>query len=65
MNVVDVLIVIVVTGGTDAQDAVRCRSLSAKEPLIIELFCRKRHIKIRHPMPLHHPVDEHCKVHLR
>jgi len=45
VNVVDVLIVIVVTGGTDAQDAVRGRSLSAKEPLIIGLFCRKRHIK--------------------
>ena len=29
----------------------------AKEPLIIGLFCRKRPVKIRHPMPLHHPID--------
>ena len=29
-------------GGDDAQDALICRSLSAKEPLIIGLFCRKR-----------------------
>jgi len=29
-------------------------TLTAKEPLIIGLFCRKRHIKKCHPMPLHH-----------
>jgi len=34
----------------------RCRSLSAKEPLIIGLYCRKRFIKIRHPMGLRHTV---------
>jgi len=30
--------------------------LFAKEPLIIELFCGKRYMKIRHPMTLRHPV---------
>jgi len=28
-------------GGNDAQDALKCMSLSAKEPLIVGLFCRK------------------------
>jgi len=36
-----------------------CRSLSAKEPQIIGLFCRKRFVKIRHPTPLHHPIFLH------
>jgi len=31
------------------QEAFSCGSLSAKEPLIIGLFCGKRPIKIRHP----------------
>jgi len=33
-----------------------CRSLSAKEPLIIGLFYRKWPITTRHPMHSHHPV---------
>jgi len=33
-----------------------CRSLSAKEPLIIGLFCGKWPVKIRHPTHLRHPV---------
>jgi len=36
--------------------ALSCRSLSAKEPLIIGLYCRKRLIKIGHPLGLRHPV---------
>ena len=43
-------------GGEDPWDALRCRSLSAKEPLIIGLFCQKCSIKIRHPVTLRHPV---------
>jgi len=37
------------------------RSLFAKEPLIIGLFCTQRPLKIRHPMGLCHPVSP-CKV---
>ena len=29
----------IVQGGEDAEDALNCRSLSAKEPLITGLFC--------------------------
>jgi len=36
-----------VQGGEDAQDAVTCRSLSAKGPIITGLFCGKRPIKIK------------------
>jgi len=36
--------------------ALSCGVLSAKEPLIIRLFCRKWRIKIRHPMSPCHPV---------
>ena len=36
------------------------RSLSAKEPIITGLFCGKRPIKLRHPMPLCHPVYVTC-----
>jgi len=43
-------------GGEDAQDALCCRSLSAKEPRIIGLFCGKRPVKIRHPVHLRHAV---------
>jgi len=32
---------------------ISCRSFSAKEPLIIGLFCGKRPVKIRYPMGLH------------
>jgi len=42
--------------GEDAQDAFSCKSLSAKEPLIIGLFCGKCPLKIRHPMHLRHPA---------
>jgi len=45
-----------IQGGEDPLDALSCRSLFAKGPLIIGLFCRKRPIKIRHPMGLRHPV---------
>jgi len=45
-----------VQGGEDAEDASSCRSFSAKEPLIIGLFCGKWPTKIRHPMGLHHSV---------
>jgi len=37
-----------------------CRSLSAKEPLIIELLRRKWPKKIRHTMRLGHPVVSIC-----
>jgi len=47
-----------IQGGKYAQDALSCRSLSAKEPLIIRLCCGKWPIKIRHPMGLRHPVEE-------
>jgi hypothetical protein len=40
----------------DAYDALSCRSLSAKEPLIIGLFWRTWPIKTRHPMGHRHPV---------
>jgi len=39
-------------GGDDALDAVTCRSLSAREPIIIGFFCGKRPEKIRHAIPL-------------
>ena len=41
-------------GGEDPQDALSCRSLSAQEPSIIGLFCRKWPTKIKHPMGLRH-----------
>ena len=40
----------------DQYHALSCRSVSAKEPLIIELFCGTRPIAIRHPMTLCHPL---------
>jgi len=40
------------TGWRRPWDAVTCRSLSAKEPIIIGLFCGKWPIKIRYPMGL-------------
>jgi len=39
-----------VESGQDAYDAFNCRSLSAKGPLVIGLFCGNRPTKIRHPM---------------
>ena len=51
-------------GGEDQQDALSCRSLSAKQPLIIGLFCRKRPIKIRQPVGLRHPVPPTSPVYM-
>jgi len=45
-----------IQGGEDAWDALRYRSVSAKEPLIIGLFCAKWSIKMRDPKHLRHPV---------
>jgi len=42
--------------GEDPQDALNCRLFSANEPLIIGLFCGKRHVKTSHPLGLRHPV---------
>jgi len=39
-----------IQGGQDPQDALSCMSFSAKEPIIVQLFCGKWPIKIRHPM---------------
>jgi len=44
-----------VQGGEDAY-ALNCRSISAKEPLNIGLFCGNWLLKIRHPLHLCHPV---------
>jgi len=59
-----------IQSGEDPQDALSCRSLSAKEPLRIGLFCGKWPVKIRHPMGLRHPVPHawisanvHCVGH--
>ena len=38
------------------EDALSCRSIFAKEPLIIGLFWRKRPIKLRHSIGLRHSV---------
>jgi len=38
--------------GKDPEDALSCTSFSAKEPLIMGLFCGKWPIKIAHPMGL-------------
>jgi len=43
-------------GGEGASNALSCRSLFAKEPLILGLFCGKRPPEIRHPVGLRHPV---------
>jgi len=49
---------IALQGGEDALDALTCRSLSAKEPIIIWLFCEKWPTKIRHPMRPRHPLSD-------
>ena len=49
-----------IQGGEDSQDALSCRSFSAKEPLIIGLFFEKWPMKIRHPMILRHPEWMMC-----
>ena len=48
------------TGGEDPQDALNCGSLSAKEPLIIWLFCGKCCAMIGHSMGLRHSVLITC-----
>jgi len=45
-----------IQGGEDSEDALSCKSIFAKEPLIIGLFCGTWPIKIRHPMTPRHPV---------
>ena len=45
-----------IQGGEDAEDALSRRSLSAKEPLIVGLFCGISSLNMRHPMRLRHPV---------
>jgi len=50
------LLLILLQGDEEACTALSCRSCSAKEPQIIGLFCGKRPIKIRHPLPFRHPV---------
>jgi len=47
----------VIQGGEDSQDARSRRSFSAKEPLLVWLFCGKWPVKIRRPMSLRHPVS--------
>ena len=47
----------ILQGGKDAQDASSCRSLFAKQPLIIGFFGGKWPFKIRHPMHLRHPLS--------
>ena len=44
------------TGWRGCMDALICRSLSAKEPLMRRGFCGKWPEKIRHPMRLCHPI---------
>jgi len=53
---------LMIQDGEDAQDALSCRSLSTKEPLIVGLFCGKRPMKIRHLMHLRHPVFVRCRL---
>ena len=53
------LLIMLLQGGEDAEDALSCRSLSAKERLIIGFFCGNWPVKIRHPMSLGHPVATH------
>ena len=57
-----VIFVIILQGGEDAEDALSCRSLFEKKPLIIGLFCGKWPIKIRHLMGLRHPVVRSYRV---
>jgi len=42
-----------------------CRSLSAKEPPNIGLFCRKSIVKIRHPMRLRHLIWVMTHLHVK
>jgi len=46
-----------VQGGKDSYNVSSCRLFSAKEPLIIGLFCGKWPINMSHPMRLRHPVS--------
>ena len=47
-------------GWRRCMNALNCRSLFAKEPLIIGLFCGKWPMKMRHPMTLRHSVLVMC-----
>jgi len=49
-----------VRDGKDPSDASSCKSIFAKEPWIIGLFCGKWPIRIRYPMGLRHPVVYLC-----
>jgi len=51
------------TGCRRWMDALRCRSLFAKEPLIIGPFCGKWPPKIRHPMGLVDHTRTHAHTH--
>jgi len=51
-----------VQGGQDTEDAWSWRSIFAKEPLIIGLFCGKWLVKIRRLMIFRHPVALCCSV---
>jgi len=55
-----------IQGGEDQWDALRCRTFSAKEPLIIGLFCGNWPVKIRHPTwsPSCMPQFSYIHVHL-
>ena len=53
--------------GTGWRRLIGCLKLqvhSAKEPLIIGLFCGKRPMKIKHPMILHNPVTLIITIHM-
>jgi len=52
-----------IQGGKDPQATTSCKSFSAKEPLIVGLFCGKSPIKIRHALGLYHPAPHFlCRV---
>jgi len=51
-----------IQGGKDPEDALSCRSYSAKELLIMGLFCGKWPIKIRHPLTRRHTVSRSLVV---
>ena len=51
-----------IKGGEDSEDALSCRSCSAKEPLIVGFFCGKRSMERRHSMALCHLVRNNGDV---
>jgi len=44
------------------KNALNYISFSAKDPLIVGLFCGKWPVKTRHPKHLHHPLNESTNV---